>query len=306
MIYTITLNPTLDYFMNFLDKKKILNTNRTDDAHLFYGGKGINASVLLTRLGIKNKAIILSGKSTGKTLEDKLKKENIDYVNFNTNNEVRINVKLTFDQTYEFLTNTENLNRNLENELLDFLKENVKENDTVMIMGSTMKGLDENIINNISSLLLKKNAEIVYDLSKNMLELLKYKPFLIKPNREELETFFNTKIKNVDDIKKYANKILEMGAKNLIVSDSDKGAYFFSNEIKLFTEPLKIKLINSSGAGDSMLSGFVYKYISSKSNIKESFKYSNACGAATASSISIGTKDIVDELYLNTKCEEIK
>lgn len=305
MIYTITLNPALDYFLDYRNEK-MKKWIKTDKSELIYGGKGINASVLLSQFKAKNKALILTGGATGKILLEKLKEANIDFINFDTKGETRINIKAQFDDTYELLSNSTNNNNKIAKELIQYLKKNLKANDKVMLMGSTMNNLPENIIDDISKVTKELKAEIIYDISGDkVINLMKYKPFVIKPNVKELSEIFNKKISSLKDIEKYANKLLDMGAQNVIISNDSKGAYLFNKEGAIFTEPLKINFVNGSGAGDSMISGFVYMYEESN-NFTKAINFANASGAGTASVKSIADAETIKSLYKKVKCQKIK
>lgn len=303
MIYTITLNPALDYYMDY-SNEKVKKWNRTDKSRLIYGGKGINSSSLLTKLGSKNIALILSGGATGAILRSKIADDGIEFINFDTKSETRINVKAQFDDTYEFQSNTVNNNDLILDELLNYLETNLKEGDKVMIMGSRMKNLHKDIIKKLSIKINEKNAKVIYDfVTDDYLELMKFKPLVIKPNVYELSEIFDVEIKDEDDIEKYANKLLEYGAENVIISNAEKGAYLFNNEMAVFTKPIKINFVNGSGAGDSMIAGFVHK-LTETNNYIEAINFANASGAGTASAISIAGARTINELFNNVQHKE--
>lgn len=304
MIYTITLNPAIDYFMDFKGKK-IDTHQKTNYTSLVYGGKGINASKLLNNFNEDNTAIVFTGGSTGNLLLEILQKENINYINFDTKSNTRINVKARFDDTYEINSNSTNLNDGISEKYYTFLKENLKKGDTVMLMGSVMENLDPSILEKTSEIVSDSEARIVYDLSSDkILGLLKYKPLVIKPNIRELGDYFKVEIKNINDIEKYSMKLIEMGAENVIVSHDENGAYLFNKNEKIFTNPIKIDFVNGSGAGDSMISGFVYKLMQTN-DINESFKFANASGAGTAMAEGIASATVVSELYKKVKNTKI-
>lgn len=304
MIYTITLNPAIDYFMDFKGKK--INTHqKTNYTSLVYGGKGINASKLLNNFNEDNTAIVFTGGSTGNLLLEILQKENINYINFDTKSNTRINVKARFDDTYEINSNSTNLNDGISEEYYAFLRKNLKRGDIVMLMGSVMENLDPNILEKTSEIVADSDAKIVYDLSSDeMLRLLRYKPLVIKPNVRELGDYFKVNINNINDIEKYSMKLIEMGAENVIVSHDENGAYLFNKSEKIFTNPIKIDFVNGSGAGDSMISGFVYKFMQTN-DINESFKFANASGAGTAMAEGIASAKVVSELYKKVKNTKI-
>lgn len=305
MIYTITLNPALDYYMDFSDQKmnKWMKTNKTE---LMFGGKGINASVLLTRLGTKNKTIVFSGGMTGKILDGLMKKENLDIVGFDSFNDTRINIKSQFDDTYEWGTNSTNDNPGIMKELTSYLNENLTGDDILMVMGSSMLNIGDSPVKKILKIANSKNCKIVLDITEkdNLGIYQKYKPFLIKPNVKELGDMFDVVISSEEEIKKYGNKIIDMGVEFVIISDADKGAYLFSKDKLIFMDSYKINFINGSGSGDSMLAGFMDAYIKTQNPIK-SLMFSIACGAGTASSQAITTKKGVYKLLEKEKNERI-
>lgn len=304
MIYTITLNPALDYYMGFKDKK-INKLMRSKETQILPGGKGINASILLTNLKVPNEAIVLSGKPTGQMLLNILKDLGINYKNFDIKNWTRINVKADVGDTYELSATTLNKNRNLSKEIYEYLKNSLKKDDIVMIMGTTMQGLDDDIIDRISKIVINNNGQVVYDLQgSEILKYLKYKPLVIKPNTFELGNYFNKKIINFDDIKKSAHKLIKLGAQNVIVSQDKDGAYLFNKDNIIKTNPLRINLVNGSGAGDSMISGFIYKLLKTN-NYEQSINFANASGAGTASVKSIADVDVINSLYKNVTSEII-
>lgn len=296
MFYTITLNPALDYYMSF-SEKNIDKLMRAKETKILPGGKGINASILLTKLGVPNVAIILTGKPTGPMLLDILDTLNIKYKNFDIKNQTRINVKADINDTYELSASTINKNIGVSKEIYQYLEKVLKPNDIVMVMGTTMQGLDSDIIDNISKISSSKQARMVYDIEgSEILNYLKYKPLVIKPNTLELGNYFHTNIDTFDKIKKNANKLLDLGAENVIVSQDKDGAYLFNKFGIIKTNPLKINLVNSSGAGDSMISGFVYKLLETN-DYTQAINFANASGAGTASAKSIANVDVINSLY---------
>lgn len=295
MIYTITLNPALDLVLDYTSEKKIKKWARTNKSELTAGGKGINASIILNEIGIKNEAIILTGGFAGNLLLEKLKKMQVDYKWFDTKHECRINVKAEFEDTYEFLTNSSNANPDIEKELLAYLEKYVKEKDILLIMGSKMIGLSDMIIDDIAKLAIAKKARVVFDIAdSSLLDLLKYNPLVVKPNKSELRNIFGITSKNFD-VDLYANKLLELGAENVIVSNSCHGASLYHANDKWIAEPIKVRQINSSGAGDSMLACFVAEYRTSN-NLEKALQFGNICGAATASSPSIANKEKIGKI----------
>ena len=293
MIYTITFNPALDYIMNTGDIN-LGKTNRSNFEEIVYGGKGINVSVMLSNLGVENTAIAFAAGFTGKELERALKSKNIntDFI-YIKNGLTRINVKLPFVDT-EINASGPEIDFEALNEF--YQKLNVlKDDDILVLAGSIPKTLPENIYEEIMEKLQNKNIKIIVDAEGTLLlNTLKYKPFLIKPNIDELSAIFNKKLENEDDIIKAAKALIEKGAKNVIVSMGDKGAYLVSENGEIYKENAhKITVASAVGAGDSMVAGFI-KGI--ETSLKYALKLGSAAGAATASVNGIADGEKVLEL----------
>lgn len=213
MVYTVTLNPALDYVM----KLKALRTddiNRTDGEEIYYGGKGINVSVILTQLGIPNTALGFLGGFTGKKLEEMLKNDNVSCdFNYLKNGDTRINVKIKADKEIDLNACGPEITKE---DMQSFLKklDSIKSGDYLILAGSIPNTLPDDIYEQILERAGDRNINCVVDATGDLLKnVLKYKPFLIKPNHHELGDLFSVQIKSDDDIVKYSKKLQEMGAK---------------------------------------------------------------------------------------------
>ena len=270
MVYTVTLNPALDYVM----KLKALRTddiNRTDGEEIYYGGKGINVSVILTQLGIPNTALGFLGGFTGKKLEEMLKNDNVSCdFNYLKNGDTRINVKIKADKEID----------------LNACGPEITKED----MQSFLKKLD--------SIAGDRNINCVVDATGDLLKnVLKYKPFLIKPNHHELGDLFSVQIKSDDDIVKYSKKLQEMGAKNVLVSMAKDGAMLTDENGSVHRiGNAKGKLINSVGCGDSMVAGFTAGYIKT-ADYSYALRLGSACGNATAFSEKLATREEIERVF---------
>lgn len=285
MIYTLTLNPALDYVMNC--NLICGNTNRSDYEEIYPGGKGINVSLVLTRLGMKSVALGIEGGFTGKELLSLLdNKIDTDFVHIE-NYMTRINVKIKGNNETEI--NAKGISLENADLLLPKLKK-IKSGDWLVLSGScNPPALYKEIIS-----ALPENVNIVLDSTSEILkETISFNPFLVKPNYAELCEYFGHEIK---DIKKYALLLQKDGAKNVLVSLGDKGAILLWGNELLEIPAISGKVINTVGAGDSMVAGFLYEYIKTNDYLS-AFKMAVACGCSTAFSRWLTDKKGADKCY---------
>lgn len=297
MVYTVTLNPALDYVM----KLKALRTddiNRTDGEEIYYGGKGINVSVILTQLGIPNTALGFLGGFTGKKLEEMLKNDNINCdFNYLKNGDTRINVKIKADKEIDLNACGPEITKE---DMQSFLKklDGIKSGDYLILAGSIPNTLPDDIYEQILERVGDRNINCVVDATGDLLKnVLKYKPFLIKPNHHELGDLFSVQIKSDDDIVKYSKKLQEMGAKNVLVSMAKDGAMLTDENGNVHKiGNAKGKLINSVGCGDSMVAGFTAGYIKT-ADYSYALRLGSACGNATAFSEKLATREEIERVF---------
>ena len=297
MVYTVTLNPALDYVM----KLKALRTddiNRTDGEEIYYGGKGINVSVILTQLGIPNTALGFLGGFTGKKLEEMLKNDNVSCdFNYLKNGDTRINVKIKADKEIDLNACGPEITKE---DMQSFLKklDGIKSGDYLILAGSIPNTLPDDIYEQILERAGDRNINCVVDATGDLLKnVLKYKPFLIKPNHHELGDLFSVQIKSDDDIVKYSKKLQEMGAKNVLVSMAKDGAMLTDeNGCVHKIGNAKGKLINSVGCGDSMVAGFTAGYIKT-ADYSYALRLGSACGNATAFSEKLATREEIERVF---------
>lgn len=295
MIYTVTLNPSLDYFAK-TDSFNIGKTNRTRDEYILPGGKGLNVSVLLSRLGEETTALGFIGGFTGDELVRLLVKENINCDFGKSSGNTRINVKLKGSDITEF----NGSGVSLKNEDISALKNKISrlnEGDWLCLSGSIPKGCSADIYSLLASS-VKSGVKVVVDASGEPLRAaLSAKPFLIKPNIDELGDLFGAKISTREEIEHYAKALQEMGAQNVLVSLGKEGAMLLTREGNTcFEAAPKGTAVNTVGAGDSMIAGFIHRYIKT-ADFADSLKFSVAAGSATAFSLWIAEKTLVDEIY---------
>lgn len=307
MIYTITFNPSIDYIVS-VDHFKLGEVNRTSKELLLPGGKGINVSIVLNNLGIKSTALGFIAGFTGQEINRRIETDfhiNTDFIKVE-NGYSRINFKMKRDEESE-------VNGNgpiIEEKHLDVLKEKLlklQSGDILVLSGSIPKCVSNDIYSEIMQYLKDRNIEIVVDATGDLLmKVLKHKPFLIKPNNHELAEMFHVKLSGREDIVKYAKKLQELGAKNVLISMAGDGALYVCENGKVyFSEAPKGKVKNSVGAGDSMVAGFIAGYVNTNDYV-QAFKTGIATGSASAFSENLATKEEVNNLLNKMKqVEEI-
>ena len=296
MINTITLNPSLDYIVK-VDDFKVGHVNRTSKEDIYPGGKGINVSIVLKNLGVKNRALGFTAGFTGEEIEKLVANHGVDNEFIRLEKGMsRINVKLKSKEESEINGMGPDISKNDIEKLYEKL-EALKAGAFVVLAGSIPNTLPDDIYETIMKDFKDKEINFVVDATKDLLlNVLKYKPFLIKPNHHELGEMFNVKLNSKDEIITYAKKLQEIGARNVIISMAGDGAILIeeNGEITISDTP-KGTLVNSVGAGDSMVGGFLAGIAENK-NIKEAFKIGVATGSASAFSEGLATRDKVEEL----------
>ena len=299
MIYTITTNPAIDYILRF-DKFEDGATIRASEDEKYPGGKGIMASKILKNLGENSTNLGFVGGFIGQYIAGAIKDLGLceKFVRIKENS--RINVKLKYDKETEINAKGPKISKEEVEEFFDSLKE-VKEEDIIVISGSLPYSLDEDFYKKVIE---ETKAKFTIDIAdKKLLDYLALKPLLVKPNEEELGKIFETEI-NEDNLVKYAKKLNELGAQNVIVSLGAKGSIFVDDNKVYRAKPVDGKLVNSVGAGDSMVGGFVYACVNNYDKI-DAFKLAAACGSATAFSPDIADKDMINEVLSKVEVEEI-
>lgn len=297
MIYTVTLNPALDYVMK-VGNIRFDDINRSESEEIYYGGKGINVSVILTRLGVENKALGFVGGFTGEKLYEMLKNDGID-CDFNTlkNGYTRINVKIKAQTELDVNAQGPAISREDIALLLEKL-DVIKQGDFLVLAGSIPNTLPDDIYERILSRLDGRGINFVVDATGDLLKnVLKYKPFLIKPNHHELGDLFGVETKTEQDIVFYAKKLQEMGARNVLVSRAKDGATLIDEQGYVTTfENVEGELVNSVGCGDSMVGGFLAGWIE-KGDYSYALKLGAACGNATAFSQELATANEIKAVF---------
>ena len=301
MIYTVTLNPALDYVMQ-VKKLRFDDINRSYFEDLHYGGKGINVSVLLKRMGVANKALGFIAGFTGDALEKILKNEGIDcsFIKLKRGN-TRINVKIKSDTELDINARGPEIDNAEIEKLMESLDE-IKKGDYLVIAGSIPENLPGNIYEKMLSRLQDKGVNFVIDTTGDlMFSVLKYKPFLIKPNHHELGDLFGVKIESDSDVITNAKKLQQMGAKNVLVSRGSKGATLLDENGEVTNIGIvKGQVVNTVGSGDSMVAGFIAGYLD-KGDYKHALRLGAAAGNATAFCEALAEVDDIKDAFNKLK-----
>ena len=295
MIYTVTFNPSVDYVMH-TDKLEYGIVNRSASEEIYFGGKGINVSLVLNELGVKSKALGFIAGFTGEAIENGIRKmgTDTDFIRLESGFS-RINIKIKSGEETELNAQGPYIDENAVNKL--FMKlDALNDGDILVLAGSIPKSLPDDIYEKILSFLADRKIKTVVDAEKNLLKnTLKYKPFLIKPNNFELEQLFGEKMESDEEIISSALKLQQMGALNVLVSMGERGAILVdeNNEVHKAL-PICGTVKNSVGAGDSMIAGFLAGM--ENGDYEYALRLGNATGAATAFSSGLAKRE--DILHL--------
>lgn len=303
MIYTVTLNPSIDFIVR-LDHLELGSVNRMTSDDKFAGGKGINVSRILQRLDVDNTATGFIGGFTGRFVENGLIAEGIKTNFVQVSEDTRINVKIKAGEETEI----NGAGPKISDEKLEELKAilaGLSSEDTVVFAGSAPSSLGNQVYNTLIPIAKKAGAEVVCDFEgQTLLDSLNYQPLLVKPNNHELADIFGVELNGLEDIEKYAREILAKGAKNVIISMAGDGALLVTPEAAYFAKPIKGTVKNSVGAGDSMVAGFTGEYVKSDDPI-EALKWGVACGTATTFSNDLATAEFIKETYQEVEVEKL-
>ena len=297
LIYTVTLNPAIDYVMTPLSLDMGF-TNRSSGEELYCGGNGINVSTLLNELDIVNVAMGIVGGFTGDYLIDTLQDKGIacNFVRLEKGF-TRINVKFSGAIMAMVNGNGPKIPEKKVEELLDRM-DVVRPGDMLVLTGSIPSSLPEDMYTQIMHRLDGRGIEYVVDAPGQLLmEALKSHPFLIKPNNHEVGRIYHESIETPEECMPYAHKLQEEGARNVIISCGGYGSLLLDEEGGEHVVPsVKIRLVNTTGSGDSMVAGFIGK-IREGTTYGDALRFASACGTATAASKGIAKRATIDRVY---------
>lgn len=296
MIYTVTLNPSIDYIVR-LDQLVSGITNRTTSEEYYYGGKGINVSCVLAELDLDSTAYGFVAGFTGKAIESGIRNDHIitDFIKLK-HGISRINIKIKAGQETEINGQGPHISDSELERLLQKI-DRITDGDTLVLAGSIPNTMPDDVYERMMERVKDKKVRIVVDATRQLLvNSLKYKPFLIKPNRQELSEIFDTEIKTEDDIEHYAKELQKRGAQNVLISLGGEGAMLIDEfGVKHKAGVLKEKVVNTVGSGDSMVAGFVAGYMK-QHDYGYALKLGSVCGNATAFQSGLATREKIDEL----------
>ena len=296
MIYTVTFNPSMDYIVSVNDFKPG-STNRTKTEQLLPGGKGINVSTVLSHLGIENTALGFTAGFTGDELERRLEDMGVqtDFIKLDEGF-TRINVKLKSIDGTEINGQGPAVDEAQVMTLMEKLR-HLKDGDILVLAGSIPASMPDTLYESIMAGLAGKGVRIVVDAERKLLKnVLKYHPFLIKPNHHELGDIFGVKLGTREAVVPYAGKLQAMGAANVLVSLGGAGAVLLTENGHIYqAEAPKGRLVNSVGAGDSMVAGFLAGWMETGGkDAVYAFKMGIAAGSASAFSENLATRREVE------------
>lgn len=296
MIYTVTLNPSIDYVVH-IDKLVSGITNRTLSEEYYFGGKGINVSHVLAELDLDNTALGFVAGFTGEAIEKGTEHPRIttDFIHLKEGVS-RINVKIKSDEETEINGQGPHID---DEALAAFMEktDGIRDGDTLILSGSIPKTMPDDVYERILERLKDRDVRIVVDATKKLLvNSLKYRPFLIKPNRQEISEMFGVEVKDEQTTLLYARKLQEMGAVNVLVSLGGDGAMLLDEYGKVHkAAAAKGKVLNTVGSGDSMVAGFIAGCIL-KNDYAYALRLGTACGGATAFLPGLATREKIDEI----------
>lgn len=295
MVYTVTFNPAVDYVVQ-ADDITVGSVNRTRSEKIYFGGKGINVSMVLAELGVKSKALGFVAGFTGEAIEKGVLESGIeaDFVRLEKGFS-RINVKIKSECETELNGQGPIIGDNALNELFAKL-DDISDGDTIVLAGSIPKSMPSDIYERILERLQGKKIKAVVDATKDLLlNVLKYKPYLIKPNNHELGEMFGVALKTIDEIAEYAKRLKDMGAQNVLISMAGDGALLIDENGRThICGVCRGAVKNSVGAGDSMVAGFIAG--SAGGDYEYALKLGTAAGGATAFSDGLAKKELIYEL----------
>jgi len=303
MIYTITLNPSIDYVM-FTDGFETGALNRAQTTYKFAGGKGINVSRVLKSLNTESTVLGFLGGFPGQFIKDKLQASNIQVDCVEVESDTRINVKLKGMSETEINAPGPDINEENIQQLMNKLKGLTSE-DTVVIAGSIPSSMPSDIYAQIAELCDERQIKFVVDAEKELLNsVLPYKPVFIKPNIVELEEMFNTTLTTDDAIYEAAKRLLHKGAQMAFVSMGGDGAMLVTEEQCLKATVPKGQVVNTVGSGDSTVAGMVAGLTNGLS-LTSAFRQAIACGTATAFTEDLATNEEIQEIIYQIQIEEL-
>lgn len=295
MIYTLTTNPAID--MNvFSDGIQGNAVTRTSGAVYTPNGKGLNVSYCLKRFQTESEVLGFFGGFSGEYIIEETKKRFIKTHPVWVEDTTRINIFLNDGtQEYKLVNEGAFVSAKHQIDMCSLLKE-LPELNTLIISGSLSKGMEPTFYDEILELCRKRGTHIIIDISsRHLAELMRFRPYLIKPNEEEIKDIFGIIMRDEEDIKDVLHDLYEKGAQNILLTLGEGGSYFYNGTSMYYAGTKKVKLVSSACAGDASLAGFLSIWLKNPSHIEMALKRSAAVGANVAESSGLGLMDKVEE-----------
>ena len=305
MIYTITFNPSLDYYV-YLDQELTEgNILKAKNTSIRAGGKGVNISIVLSQMGIQSKAILFLGGGIGELIDREISaRQGIEVIPIRISEENRINVKIKNQTETAINALGPCVSAGQQDALLATLNELTKE-DYVLISGSFCQGVTAELVEKIGEQVLKAGARLITDIPNlKIANYRKIKPYLIKPNLEELAMIFQNDV-NEDNYPDYAGELIKAGVENVLVSLGRDGAYFANRHKRYQLFGPAVEVINTVGCGDSMLACTVAS-LARPEELTEALKYGEAAGRAKAKTRGLPSAEDVKQLYEKIEIREVE
>lgn len=305
MIFTCTMNPAIDMYVA-VNELKPDSVNRTHDEDYQPNGKGVNVSIMLKKLGIDSVALGFIAGFTGKYIKDSLSDLNIktDFVSVEGITRVNVFINSTFE--YKIVNQGPAIQQNEQEALLVKIKA-IPSNSTLIVSGSLPKGVPESIFIDISKICKERGIKLVLDTSAGVvIDTLEYKPYLLKPNEEELAALFHKQHPlSEKELIHYGEKLLKRGAQNVLVSRGKNGALYLSDKNLVKVTSPQGPVINTACAGDSMLGAFIGKQMQNET-LEDALIYATAIGASTAFSKGLSDLNDIQNLIKQVSLTQIK
>lgn len=304
MIYTVTLNPSLDYFVT-VNHFELGKTNRTASEQILPGGKGLNVSMVLKNLGIENTALGFAAGFVGREIVNRIEAMGIQAnLNMLAEGNSRINVKIKNIEGTEINGQGPSVSAEELERLMGTIQ-NMQAGDYLVLAGSIPGSVSDSIYKDMMTKVANKGIEVVVDATGELLkQVLPYKPFLIKPNDHELGALFGVELRERAEVLPYAKKLQEAGARNVLVSMAGKGAVLVAEDgTVLEMDAPKGELRNGVGAGDSMVAGFLCGWLET-GKYEQAFKMGVCAGSASAFSDNLATREDVEGLLEQMEAEQ--
>lgn len=301
MIYTVTFNPSLDYIIN-VNNLNIGATNRAQSDMILAGGKGINVSMILNTLGVSNTAIGFVAGFTGKEIVRRVEDAGCSSRFIELPEGLsRINIKIKDRKETEINAAGPKIEKECLEELWGILDE-AEAGDMIVLAGSIPASLPHHIYSDIMKKMTPKGIKVVADTSGAVLhDLINLKPYLVKPNQDELHELFDVRVSTIEEAKSYAKKMRAMGARNAMISLGEVGAVLAAEDGKIYScMAPRGNAVNTVGAGDSMIAGFITGMLA-EVGYEDSLKLAVAAGSASAFSSTLATQKEIQELYETLK-----